>query len=88
LDHWRGDAEIRLNELEIGVRLQCPGGARQDIDAVTRGKQLFGEGLSDSGTTTCDDVVFHFAKILGVMFAKANGNERLKRNIFDANKPL
>jgi hypothetical protein len=26
---------------------------------VTRTKQLFGEGFSDSGTTTCDDVVFH-----------------------------
>jgi hypothetical protein len=26
---------------------------------VTRGKQLFSEGLSDAGTTTCDDVVFH-----------------------------
>jgi hypothetical protein len=59
LDDWRGDAEIRLNELEIGVRLQSPGGTRQDIDAVTRGKQLFSECLSDSGTATCDDVVFH-----------------------------
>jgi hypothetical protein len=88
LDHWRGNAEIRLNELEVGVRLQAPGGARQDIDAVTRGKQLFSEGLSDSGTTTCDDVVFHFARILGVMFVRAIGNERLKRNIFVANKPL
>jgi hypothetical protein len=74
--------------LEIGVRLQRPGGARQDIDAVTRGKQLFSEGLSDSGTTTCDYVVFHCVKIVGVMFAKVNGNQRLKRNNFVANTSL
>ena len=88
MDHWRRDTEIRLNKLKIGVLLQCPRSARQDIDAVTRGKQLFGEGLSDSGTTTCDDVVFHRAKIVGVMFGKAIGNERLKRNIFVVNKSL
>jgi hypothetical protein len=55
---------------------------------VTRGKQLFGERLSDSGTTTCDYVVFHCVQILGVMIAQANGNERLKRNVFVANKSL
>jgi hypothetical protein len=53
---------------------------------VTRTKQLFGEGFSDSRTTTCDYIVFHCVKMLGVMFAKAICNERLKRNIFVANK--
>ena len=73
----RLDAEVRLDEMKIGVLLQRPKGACQDIDAVTRTKQLFGEGFSDSGTTTCDDVVFHCVKMLGVMFAKAICNERL-----------
>ena len=81
-------AEVRLDEMKIGVLLQRPKGACQDINIVTRTKQLFGEGFSDSGTTTCDYIISHCVKMLGVMFAKAIGNERLERNIFVANKTL
>ena len=32
---------------------------------MTRTKQLFGEGFSDSGTTTCDYIISHYVKMLG-----------------------
>ena len=71
MDYWRRDTEIRLNELEILVLLQFPKGASKNINAVTSCKQLLSEGFSDSGTTTCNDIVFHRVKIVGIIFAKA-----------------
>ena len=71
MDYWRRDTEIRFNKLEILVLLQFSDGASKNINAVTSCKQLLSEGFSDSGTTTCNDIVFHRVKIVGVMFAKA-----------------
>ena len=45
LNGRRLDTDVRLDEVKIGVLLQRPKGACKNIDAVTRTKQLFGEGF-------------------------------------------